>query len=181
MKRYFSGNLKPETINLKLRSRGFALIELMLVVIIVGMLATVVLDRMLYYQERAEKAVMDATLAAIKMGLQVRLAELIITNRQAAVAQLERDNPMLWLDEPPSTYRGEYRSPAETGNWYFAADARQLVYVPNKTSYLQWNQADSRELRFQVRLRYDDIETVAGKVRAPTGIAIVPAQPYRWF
>ena len=175
------GNLKLGTRNPKLKKTGFTLIELILVICIVSVLAVAAAERFLYYQERAEKAAMDATLAAFKMGLQIRLAELIITNRQMAAGDLERDNPLRWLDEPPANYDGEYRASPKPGNWYFAADARQLVYVPNSSSNLQLGQADLRELRFRVRLRYDDIDTGSGKVKTLSGIGIVPVQPYRWF
>lgn len=161
--------------------RGFTLVELMAVIVITGVLATVAFDRLLYYTERAEKAAMDATLAATKMGLQIRLAELIMANRQMAAVELERETPMRWLAEPPPDYIGEYRAPPKPGNWYFATAARQLVYVPNNTSYLQWNQEDNKELRFQVRLYYDEIEIAGGKVRSLTGVRLLPVRPYRWF
>ncbi len=165
----------------KLFQAGWTLIELVIVFLVISLLSVAAIDRFLYYQERAEKVTMEATLAAIKMGLQIRLAELIIANRQMAAAELEQENPMRWLDEPPANYVGEYRAPPKAGNWYFAAGTRQLVYVPNSTSYLQWGKPDSSELRFQVGLRYNEIETTGGKTRVLEGIAIVPAQAYRWF
>jgi general secretion pathway protein G len=161
--------------------RGFTLVELMIAVTIIGILATQVMDRLLYYREFAEKAAMDATLAATKMGLQIRLAELIMTNRQKAGAQLEHANPMLWLETPPPDYVGEYRAPATPGNWYFAADAEQLVYAPKNTSYLQLNHEGNRELRFQVRLYYDELDTAGAKIRSLTGVNLLPVYPYRWF
>ena len=161
--------------------RGFTLVELVGVIIIASVLAAVALDRLLFYTERAEKAAMDATLAATKMGLQIRLAELIMTNRQMVAPQLERENPMRWLAEPPSGYLGEYSAPPKPGNWYFAADARQLVYVPSGTRYLQLNHEDKKELRFQVRLYYDEIDMAGGKVRSLAGVSLLPVRPYRWF
>jgi len=55
------------------------------------------------------------------------------------------------------------------------------VYVPNSTRYLQGEEGNIREMRFQVRLRYEEIDAAAGKARMLAGIALVPAQPYRWF
>ncbi len=161
--------------------RGFTLPELMVAVTIIGILATVAMGRLLYYRELAEKAAMDATLAATKMGLQIRLAELIATNRQMAAAELERGNPMLWLEKPPPDYAGEYRSPPSPGHWYFAADAGQLVYAPRNTSYLQLRNEDKNEIRFQVRLYYDELNTAGVKVRSVTGVSLLSVHPYRWF
>ena len=162
-------------------SRGFTLIELVVVIVIASVLGAVALDKLLFYTERAEKAAMDATLASIKMGLQIRLAEMIIANRQMAATELEHENPMHWLAEPPGSYLGEYRAPPKPGNWYFATTARQLVYVPNNTSYFLTNQGEAKELRFQVKLKYDELEFAGSKVRSLTGITLLPIKPYRWF
>jgi prepilin-type N-terminal cleavage/methylation domain-containing protein len=163
------------------RLSGFTLIELVVVISIVSVLAAAAFERFLYYQERAEKAAMDGTLAATKMGLQIRLAELIMTNRQMAAAELESENPMRWLVEPPPDYAGEYRTSPKPGNWYFSTAARQLVYVPINRSYIQLNQEDSKELRFQVKLFYDEIEIAGGKHWSLTGVRLLPVRPYRWF
>ena len=133
---------------------GFTLIELILVLIVISVLGVTALDRFRYYQERAEKAAMEATLAAFKMGLQLQLAELIVTNKQMAVAQLERENPMRWLQEPPGNYLGEYTTPTQPGNWYYAMNEHELVYVPNNSAYLDTRRSANKELRFRVAIRY---------------------------
>ena len=172
---------RPKVYRRRRGLRGFTLVELMVVIVIAGVLATIAFNRLMFYSERAEKSAMDATLAATKLGLQIRLAELIVTNRQMAAAQLERENPMHWLEEPPADYLGDYREPAKPGSWYFAADAAQIVYVPNNTSYLQGLEDDKKELRFRVGLRYDEIELGGVKVKSLTGVGLVPVKPYRWF
>jgi general secretion pathway protein G len=161
-------------------ARGFTMIELILVVVLVSVVAVVGIDRLLYYQERAEKAAMDATLASFKMGLQIHSAELAIANQLSDVATLERENPVRWLDAPPPNYGGEYRSPGEPGNWYFAPKQAELVYVAKNNSYLRLP-GETNELRFKVRLRYDDIQIADGKNRVPVGISIVAVTPYNWF
>jgi len=161
--------------------RGFTLIELILVICLVSVFAVVGVDRLFFYQERAEQAAMEATLASFKMGLQIRSAELSIANQRNNVGALERENPVRWLDAPPANYAGEYRTPTEPGKWYFAPDAAELVYVPNNTRYLRLPDGAAIELRFKVRLKYDDIDSAAGKSRVPAGIRIVAQTEYKWF
>ena len=161
--------------------RGFTLIELVLVIIVVSVVAVAGIERLIYYQERVEKAAMDATLAAIKMGLQIRLAELIVTNRQNLAAQLERENPLHWLDEPPVNSDGDSRTLDLHGNWYFAADVHQLVYMPKNSGFLDMGPQSDGKLRFQVRLQYDVIEGGGMQSKVPVGIRIVAVRPYRWF
>lgn len=162
------------------RAAGFTLIELIVVIVLISIISSAGAERLLYYEERAEKASMESTLAAIKTGLQVRLAELLLTNRQSAAAELEAQNPMHWLAEPPANFCGDYRVPAKSGCWYFAAAARQLAYVPSASSHMRWT-SGLHELRFSVRLKYDEVEAAGARHKVPTGIAMVAAEPYRWF
>ncbi len=162
-------------------SAGFTLLELVLVMIVVSVLATAAMERLRYYQERAEQMAMEETLAAIKMGLQVRLAELIMSNRTWDAVELERENPTRWLTGPPANYAGAYDNSPTAGKWYFAAESRQLVYVPNNRSYLQGGENGSQALRFQAKVNYVNVETPTGMARVPSSIALMPAFPYRWF
>ena len=121
---------------------------------------------------------MESTLAAFKMGLQFQLAELIVTNRQMAAAQRERENPMRWLQEIPGNYLGEYATPTRPGNWYYATAEHELVYVPNNSPHLDARQNSNNELRFRVAIRYNP--DAAGR-QTPSGAAIVPAREFKWF
>lgn len=180
-----AGNLKPrqppETRNLKRNLAGFTLLELIVVICVAGVLAAAAVERLLYYQELAEKAAMESVLAGTKMGLQIRMAELIITGNQGRVVELETENPMRWLDEPPASYGGEYGASAKAGNWYFAPDQRQLVYVPNSSRHLQVGDDEPKELRFQVTLRYAEMDGGAGMMKTLSGVVMEPVRPYRWF
>ena len=98
------------------RTAGFTVLELIAVIVLISLVLSAGVERLLYYEERAEKASMESTLAAVKTGLQVRLAELLLTNHQSAVSELETQNPMRWLIEPPANFGGDYRVPAKSGS-----------------------------------------------------------------
>ena len=161
--------------------RGFTVLELVLVIIMVGIAGLVAANRFLYYQELAEKATMDATLASFKMGLQIRSAELAISNNQSQSGGLERENPVRWLAEPPANYAGEYPAHPQAGHWYFDPKEASLVYLPNNNRYLKFLTEGNGELRFRVRLKYDTVQTAAVSARMPAGISIVAATEYSWF
>lgn len=165
-----------------LRQRGFSLLELSVVAVIWVVLFGVFLERLTYYQEAAEHARFESELQMFKTGLQLRMAELIATNRERTVRQLETDNPVRWLDKPPATYAGEYPARPEAGNWYYDSPARELVYVVNQSRFLTvQDPRHPKQLRFRVRISYQPVDAPGGPVNGLAGIALYPPSPFRWL
>lgn len=161
--------------------RGFSLFELVVAIIIVSALATVLLNRLAYYQELAEKAAMESTLRTIKTGLQIRLAELIVTNRQGQAAEIETEDPVRWLDDKPPNYGGAYRAPAEPGFWYFDATARQLVYMVRTGDRLNLGAGERvKQLRFRAKLLKTPVKVAGGTIEGVAGVTLLPDSPYQW-
>jgi len=160
---------------------GFSLFEFVIAFIIISVLAAVLLNRLGYYQEMAEKAAMESTLRIVKTGLQVQLAELIVTNRQSEAARLETEDPFQWLDNKPPNYAGPYRTPPDTGTWYFDANQRQVVYVVNSGNRLELDSdAGAKQVRFRARLLKDRLQVSGTVVEGVSGVALIPVRPYRW-
>src|SRR5438128_2565943 len=80
-------------------SPGFTLIELIVVVCIVALCAALLLDRLRFYQEAAEKAVMEYTVATVKSALQLRVAAMLVRGEEKNIGSLVRANPVDWLME----------------------------------------------------------------------------------
>lgn len=171
-------NPKLKNRNVKPLRTGFTLIELAVVITIVSTLFLAAAERFLYWEERAEKASMESVLAGVKMGLQIRMAEMIMANRQSGLAQLETENPMRWLQEQPSNYAGEYGASPQPGYWYYAGKEHQLVYAPHSSFYLAAASED-RELRFRVAIRYETNAFSGG--RSPVGVTLVTLRAFTWF
>jgi len=158
---------------------GFSLLELVVVIIVAGLVGTAFLERLHFYQELAEKAAVESTLRLIKTGLQMRLAELIVANRQGEARKLAEQDPTEWYR--PANYGGAYRSPVEPGNWYFDTQRAQLVYVVNLGERLTIENAGGpRELRFQARLITDRLNVNGTVVDSVTGVVVLPVTQFRW-
>jgi len=164
---------------------GLTLIELIVVICIIGVSGALLLDRLRFYQEAVEKALMEYTVGVLKSALQLRVAAMLVNGEERNIESLARSNPVEWLTEAPRGYRGEFRAAhpeVPRGSWYFDATASELVYVPDLDWHLGRLADGSKRLRCRVELGFEPAKPdTAGKARALTGIRIVPVMEYRWF
>lgn len=163
-------------------ARGFSLLELSVVVAVWAVLFGVFLERLTFYQEAAEHARFESELQSFKTGLQLRMAELISTNRERELRQMETDNPLLWLGQAPATYSGEYPSNPEPGNWYYDSMTRELVYVPNLKRFLKISEFRRPvQLRFRVKISYQPVYAPGGQISGVAGIGLEASTLYQWL
>jgi general secretion pathway protein G len=165
------------------RSPGFTLIELIIVICIVALCAALLLERLRFYQEAAEKAAMEYNVGVVKSALQLRVAALLVRGEERKIESLARVNPIDWLMEPPPGYRGEFRAPQPAvprGSWYFDATRNELVYVPNLDAHLERLADGSKRLRFRVRLDLEPTEPDSGR-KLIAAMRVEPVTPYTWF
>jgi len=162
-------------------ARGFSLLEFAVVAVVLSILSSVLLQRLHYYQEAAERAQFEATLSLYKTALQIRLAEMIIERREAEARTLLDENPTLWLSEKPTNYAGDYPPAPAAGNWYFDRSARELVYVANSAAGLEVAERDGvKQLRFRVQVIRQPVSIAGGKIEGIAGIKLTPVAVYRW-
>jgi general secretion pathway protein G len=163
---------------------GLTLIELAISIVIVLALVSVLLERLLYYQEAAEKARVELEIVKLKVALQARIGALIAEHKVVNYAALARENPVQWLDEPMPGYRGEV-GPAqaqlmEGGAWYFERDSAQLVYAVNSGRYFAPDSAGRKRIRLHVKL-VRARSGAASEDTAVLGLQVAPVEPYAWF
>lgn len=166
------------------RETGVIRFEFMVVVMVFGLVAVIILDHVRYYQEYAEKTVMDITVMNIRTGLRFRVAELMLQNRTRDFSLVAQENPVQWLASPPPNYLGELADPKaseiQPGNWYYDLGRRQLVYHVNMGRFFVSAAEGEKAIRYQV-------VTVAEQTRSDGGsppvgwVALKLMEPYRWF
>lgn len=166
-----------------IRSGGFTLIELIAVITIVVVMMALFLDRMVYYQERAEKTAMEGVAASIQSALILQFGSMLTQGRSAEVSALVHGNPVNWLQKPPRNYAGEYYDPTplsvRSGSWMFDLRTRQLIYVPNSTYYFQPGRDGLKWVRFHVVVGYEAARP--SPTAEPSGLLFEPVEPYSWF
>lgn len=150
-----------------------------LYVAIAGVLAAVLLERLLTYAEVAEKATMEATLSRLHTALYVRLAYLALRGEYETIEALPENSPFVTADVRSSNYLGEFDGlppeGGEAGKWFYDRVRRELVYVPNLKRY--FSSASGEHALPLMRFR---IELKKASKDAYTGVAITPVNAVRW-
>ena len=182
-----AGSLRPASA--ARRARGFTLIELIVVITIIVILAGVLLKRIWFYQEQAEKAAMEQMAGALQTALVMQYGHLLTRGREAEIKNLVTENPMRWLMQKPANYSGEFygMTPASIapGSWAFDLKTRELIYVPYRTEYFIPGNDGYKWVRYRSRLEYESVSGPAGSrgkgEQDLTGVLFEPAERYQWL
>lgn len=169
------------------RSRGMALFEFAVAVTVIGTLSAILLNRLHYYQELAEKSDMEYTVSAIKSALRWRMATMMVEGHAQEFNGLAQQNPMEWLEQKPSNYRGslahQTSGPSQPGSWYFDSINRQLVYVVGRGDHFEPNGGEPKSVRWRVIFLHNLPEPMLadGAVQTTDSVALRLIEPYKWF
>ncbi len=168
---------------------GFTLFELVVVIVITSVLAIILLNRFLYYQEIAEKTAMDMTVMNMRSGLRLRVAELMMQDRMNEAGQLLQENPITWLETLPLNYKGKMAGSKQTalipGNWYFDTGRKELVYQVQHDRFFKSGEDSTTSkdstIRFHVTAVKHSRQNGNGAVHKVEGVTLTSVTEYHWF
>jgi hypothetical protein len=149
-----------------------------LYVIIAGVLAAVLLERLLTYAEAAEKAAMEATVSRLHAGLYVRMAYLALRGEYDQIDELAVQSPFAATDARSTNYLGEFDGfpgDVDGGKWLFDRTRHELVYVPKLSRFLE-SGSDGGSMS-SIRYR---VEVLRASKHAYSGVLLRPAEDFRW-
>jgi prepilin-type N-terminal cleavage/methylation domain-containing protein len=167
--------------------RGFSLLELLIVIVILSVLVVVAIDRLLALRFEAERATVQTVIGAMRSALYIEFAAAAARGEIKRMDKAGGSNPMVHLAEKPDTYIGEFYGPDpavfEPGTWYFDLRDRALVYVVRFPQQFVTPLSGPPRLRLMVEPDYDDIDRNgrfdAG--RDPVrGLKLVAQEPFFW-
>ena len=145
-----------------------------LYVIIAGVAAATLLERLLTYAEAAEKAAMEVTLSQLHSALYARVALLAIRGEYETLESLTVQSPFLTAQVRSPNYLGEFDGvppEAESGNWLYDRARHELVYVPRLTRHLSGGSPPLPRYR---------VEVYKSAKYAYSGVALKPVGALRW-
>lgn len=169
------------------RAAGFSLLELAVVIVIVGILVAVVLDRLLPLIGRAERVAFLQTQADLQSALLLEAAERITSGEPDRLAELAAGDPMRLFLTPPLNYVGPL-SPGDAENvaratWYYDERDGRLAYrVGRHTRFDPLGGAPDR-VEFRVAFVFEDRD--GDSKFDPTrdrfgGLRLEPTHAYSW-
>ena len=167
--------------------RGFSLLELLIVIVIVSVLLVVAIDRLLLLRFEAERATVQTVIGAVRSALYIEFAGAAASGELKRMDSARGSNPMAQLAEKPEAYAGEFYGPDpkvfEPGTWYFDLKDRSLVYLVRFPQQFVTSLSGPPRLRLTVEPDYDDIDR-NGRFdpgRDPVrGLKLVPLEPFFW-
>ena len=167
--------------------RGFSLLELLVVLVIVSVLLVVAIEKLLVLRFEAERTMVQTVIGAMRSALYIEFAGAAAKGELRRMDTARGSNPMALLAERPEGYVGEFYGPDpavfEPGTWYFDLRDRAIVYLVRFPEQFVSPLRGMPRLRLAVEPDYEDVDR-NGRFdpgRDPVrGLKLVPLEPYFW-
>jgi prepilin-type N-terminal cleavage/methylation domain-containing protein len=115
--------------------KGFTLIELIIVMVILGIMAAVAVPRYLDSIENAEASAEDAVISAIRAGLKQAANNSLLTSGR----ETWPENPFDALADKPAGYTTDDELADTDGEWTFDSNGGQITHQRADNSRFTWN------------------------------------------
>ena len=115
-------------------NKGFTLIELIMVTIILGILAAVAIPRYMTTVGKAEAAAEDAVISSIRAGLETYATEQLMSNGRRSWP----DDPFTGLETKPSGHTTDITDADVDGEWTYNTTSLKITHQRNDNSRVGW-------------------------------------------
>ena len=127
--------VRKEYTKMKNTNKGFTLIELIMVTIILGILAAVAIPRYMATVEKAEEAAEDAVISSIRAGLESYATEKLMDNGRRSWPT----NPWDGLETKPAGWAATDADAANDGEWRFKTSTANITHQRGDNTVHHWD------------------------------------------
>jgi prepilin-type N-terminal cleavage/methylation domain-containing protein len=119
----------------KQNNKGFTLIELIMVTIILGILAAVAIPRYVATVTRAEAAAEDAVISSIRAGLETYATEQLMDNGRRGWPV----NPFDGLETTPDGFTSDITDADVDAEWTFNSTSNAITHMRGDNTVHHWD------------------------------------------
>ena len=164
------------------RQRGFTLLELIVVIAVVIILASVVLPKFVRLMQQAEVSAVQGIIGQMRSALSLQMSRGLYRGDDLAAWAYDGSRPLypmhdLLLD-PPENYLGVLSASDRRGCWYDDKNSHELVYVLRHDELVQGVSKTPATLRWQIRVIRGPL--AAGEQDTLIGLVLEPSSAARW-
>ena len=116
-----------------MNNKGFTLIELVIIMVVLGILAAVAVPRMGNTISSSEEAAENTVIASLRSAVEVYAMDQVVENSNKSYPM----NPFDELDKLPDGYTG-MGTPDEDGEWVFTGDS-YVAHQRNDNNKYKWS------------------------------------------